>query len=260
VIPTRELRRSKAENARGRLELERVERLSPGERARVREEWWRERRYHLVTPGNELIDAALAPFPDAVRALGRQAPFRRYDDRGGGGFWPDPNEIWLAAGVETYESLAQVVMSARHELFHYVNWNHPRYRADLERGYPGFRAALAESRPLLASHPGYAAWVARSFVPQGEHANPVELWADIPTQFPDPADLPPPLARYFAALLVAGGAPPEPPSGPGEDDGLASFHELIAPGSSTVPGTSTAPGVSTVPGTSTAPGTSTPTA
>lgn len=57
-MPDRELRRSKAENARGRLELERVERLSPEERARVREEWWRERRYHVVTPGKELTRAA----------------------------------------------------------------------------------------------------------------------------------------------------------------------------------------------------------
>ena len=230
VIPDRELRRSKLQNARGRLELERVERLSPEERARVREEWWRQRRYHVVTPGPELTRAALAPFPDAVRELGRRAPFRRYDDRGGGGYWPDPNEIWLAAGVETYESLAQVVRSARHELFHFVNWNHPLYRDDLDRGYPGFRAALEASHPLLASHPRYSEWIARAFVPQGEHANPVELWADIPTNFPDPAELPPPLARYFAPLLIAKGAPPELPSGRGEEDGHAAFHELIAPG------------------------------
>lgn len=230
MIPDRELRRSKLENARGRLELERVERLPPEERARVRDEWWRERRYLVVTPGEELTLAALAPFPDEVRELGRRAPFHRYDDRGGGGFWPDPNEIWLAAGVETHESLAQVVLSARHELFHYVNWNHPLYRRDLDRGYPGFRAALAEARPLLAAYPRYSEWISRSFVPQGEHANPVELWADIPTNFPDPTGLPPPLARYFAPILGADGAPPKLPSGRGEDDRLAAFHELIAPG------------------------------
>ena len=230
--PTRELRRSKRENDRGRLELERIERLSPGEQARIRDDWWRERRYLVVTPGDELIEAALAPFPDKVRALGRRAPLRRYDDRGGGGFWPDENEIWLAAGVETYESLAQVVMSSRHELFHYVNWNHPLYRDDLDRGYPGFRAALAEARPHLASCPRYAAFVAGSFVPQGDHANPVELWADVPTNFPDPAELPAPLARYFAPLLVEGGASPVLPHGKGEEDGLAAFHELIAPGTS----------------------------
>lgn len=230
MIPTRELRRSEAENARGRVELERVERLSPAERARIREGWWAERRYQVVTPGHELIEQALAPFPDAVRALGRRAPFHRYDDRGGGGFWPDPNEIWLAAGVETYESQAQVVMSARHELFHFVNWNHPLYRDDLDRGYPGFRAALALARPHLASSPRYGSWLAGSFVPQGAHANPVELWADIPTNFPDPAELPPQLARYFAPLLVPGATAPVLPRGQGADDGLAAFHELIAPG------------------------------
>lgn len=225
----RELRRSTAENARGRLELERVELLPPAERARLREEWWRERRYQVVTPGSELIEQALAPFPEEVRALGRRAPLRRYDDRGGGGYWPESNEIWLAAGVETYESLGQVVMSARHELFHYVNWNHPLYRDDLDRGYPGFRTALAEARPFLPSYPRYVAWIAHSFVPQGEHANPVELWADLPTNFPDPAELPPPLARYSAPLLVAGAAPPILPPGRGEDDGVAAFHALIAP-------------------------------
>lgn len=229
----REERRSEAENARGRVELERIERLAPVERERVREEWWRERRYVVVTPGDELIRLALEPFPEPVRVLGRRALFRRYDDRGGGGFWPDTNDIWLAAGVETYESLAQVVMSARHELFHFVNWNHTLYRDDLDRGYPGFRSALAEARIAPGSYPRYWSWIARSFVPQGDHANPVELWADVPTNFPDPAELPPPLARYFAPLLVAGGAPPVLPLGRVRDDGLPAFHELIAPGTPT---------------------------
>jgi hypothetical protein len=199
----------------------------------VREAWWRERRYLVVTPGDELIRAALERFPAEVREIGRRARFRRYDDRGGGGFWPDTNEIWLAAGVETYESLAQVVMSARHELFHFVNWNHPLYRDDLDRGYPGFRAALADARPVLAAHPRYWSWIARSFVPQGDHANPVELWADIPTNFPDPAEIPPALAAYFAPLLVAGGARPVLPAGSAADDGLPAFHALIAPGTTT---------------------------
>lgn len=233
VKPTRELRRSERENEQGRLELERVERLSPAERSRIRDEWWRERRYLVVTPGPQLIESALAPFPEEVRRLGRRARFRRYDDRGGGGFWPDENEIWLAAGVETYESLAQVVMSARHELFHFVNWNHPLYRDDLDRGYPGFRAALAAARDALGSYPRYSAWIAHSFVPQGDHANPVELWADIPTNFPDPAEVPPPVAAYFAPLLVERGARPALPPGRGADDGLPAFHELIAPGTST---------------------------
>ena len=231
--PTRELRRSKRENEAGRLELERVERLGPAERGRIREEWWRERRYLVVTPGDELIRAALAPFPAEVRELGRRALLRRYDDRGGGGFWPDTNDIWLAAGVETYESLAQVVMSARHELFHFVNWNHPLYRDDLDRGYPGLRAALADARETLDEHARYSAWIAHSFVPQGDHANPVELWADIPTNFPDPAELPAALAAYFAPLLVAGAAAPVLPVGEAADDGLPAFHTLIAPGAPT---------------------------
>ena len=237
--PTRELRRSQRDNEAGRLALERVERLSPAERGRIREEWWSERRYLVVTPGDELIRAALAPFPAAVRELGAKARFRRYDDRGGGGFWPDTNDIWLAAGVETYESLAQVVMSARHELFHFVNWDHPLYRDDLDRGYPGLRAALAEASARRASRTGraseerYWSWVAHSFVPQGDHANPVELWADIPTNFPDPAELPSPLAAYFAPLLVAGGAAPALPAGEAADDGLPAFHTLIAAGAPT---------------------------
>lgn len=229
MIPTREIRRSPQENERGRRELERVERLEPAERARRREAWWRQRRYLLVTPGDELITAALAPFPRAVRSLGAQARFRRFDDRGGGGFWPDENEIWLAAGVETYESLAQVVLSARHELFHFINWNEPRYRRDLDLGYPGFRAALRAARSQAGASPRYAEWVVRSFLPQGDHANPVELWADLPTNFPDPAELPPPLARYFGPLLREGAPPPELPRQRAADLAPAAFHALIAP-------------------------------
>ena len=55
----------------------------------------------------------------------------------------------------------------------------------------------------------------------------MELFADIPTNFPDPSEIPPPLRAYFAPLLIgsAGGPATVPGSAPGD---LASFHTLIA--------------------------------
>src|SRR5439155_433100 len=128
-------------------------------------------------------------FPEEIRALGRRCPFYRYDARSGGGYWPDRDEIWLAAGVETYEGLRQVRLSACHELFHFVCWNHPRYRADEDRGFARLRRVIAESKRMARDHSRYHKWVTGSFLRQGDHANIVEYFADIPTNFRDPAEV-----------------------------------------------------------------------
>jgi hypothetical protein len=43
--------------------------------------------------------------------------------------------------------------------------------------------------------------VTGSFLRQGDHANPVEYFADIPTNFRDTAELPPPIRVHFAPLI-----------------------------------------------------------
>ena len=179
--------------------------LAPRELAGLRDQLWRSHTYLYVTPGPLLISHALEGFPDEIRQLGGRCPFYRYDARGGGGYWPDRNEIWLAAGVETYEGLRQVRLSACHELFHFICWNHPRYRADEDRGFARLRQAVAESRAVARAYPRYHEWVTRSFLRQGDHANVVEYFADIPTNFRDTAELPPPVAEHFAPLIQ--GAP-----------------------------------------------------
>ena len=175
--------------------------LRPDELAGLREQLWRKRTYLYVTPGPALIERALDGFPADVRALGARCPLYRYDARGGGGYWPDRGEIWLAAGVETYEGLRQVRLSACHELFHFICWNHPRYRADENRGFARLRRVVAESRSVARSYPRYHEWVTRSFLRQGDHANVVEYFADIPTNFRSTRELPPPIAAHFAPLI-----------------------------------------------------------
>lgn len=226
--PPRPISRPAGLNAVGGRMLALAEsRLSPAALARLREVLWGFRLYLYVTPGPLLVRQALATFPEPVRALGARCPFRRYDARSGGGYWPDANEVWLAAGVETYEGTKQVVMSARHELFHFVAHNDPRYRPDDDAGWPALWGALERSRAELDAYPRYRDWVRGSFLPQGDHANPTELFADIPTNFPDPREIPPALRAYFAPLLD--GADGGPASGPRATPGdLAAFHILIA--------------------------------
>jgi hypothetical protein len=185
----------------GRRMLSLAETLPPSRLALMRENWWRKRTYVYVTPGEELVERALQGFPDEVRALGRRCRVIRTEARGGGGFYPDRNEVELAAGVETYEGLRQVELSCCHELFHYICWNHPRYRADEDQGFPYLRRAVFESQTLLDGFPRYTAWVRGSFLRQGDHANPVEYFADIPTNFRDTAELPPPIRAHFAPLI-----------------------------------------------------------
>ncbi len=204
--------------------------LAPAELAGLRERLSRSQTYLYVTPGSTLIERALEGFPEAVRALGRRCPFYRYDARGGGGYWPDRNEIWLAAGVETYEGLRQVRLSACHELFHFVCWNHPRYRADEDRGFSRLRRVVAESRPLLDGYPRYRDWVTGSLLKQGDHANVVEYFADIPTNFRDTAELPPPIAAHFGPL-ISGSVFPEEFDRELADDGyeIVAFQRSLAP-------------------------------
>jgi len=202
AAPHAELRRAPVPNAMGHVVLAFAERvLGARDLGALRDQLWRTHTYLYVTPGPLLVRHALADFPEEVQRLGERCPFYRYDARGGGGYWPDRNEIWLAAGVETYEGLRQVRLSACHELFHFVCWNHPRYRADEDRGFVALRRAVEESRSAVNDHPRYRDWIAGSFLRQGDHANVVEYFADIPTNFRDARELPPPLAAHFAPLI-----------------------------------------------------------
>lgn len=140
---------------------------------------------------------------------------------------PVMGEVWLAAGVETYEGTAQVVLSARHEMLHFVAHNDPRYRPDDDAGWPALWGALEGARAELDAFPRYRDWIRRSFIPQGGHANPTELFADIPTNFPDPRELPSALRRYFAPLLDGSEGGPGAVARRAPAD-LAAFHTLIA--------------------------------
>jgi hypothetical protein len=202
AAPHRALERTAVPNAMGHVVLAFAERsLRPHELGGLRERLWRTQTYLYVTPGPLLIERALEGFPVEVRALGVRCPFFRYDARGGGGYWPDRNEIWLAAGVETYEGLRQVRLSACHELLHFICWNHPRYRADEDRGFARLRKVVADSRAVVKEYPRYRGWVTASFLRQSDHANVVEYFADIPTNFRDTSELPPPIAAHFAPLI-----------------------------------------------------------
>ena len=226
--PARPLRRAAIVNDAGERILTSAERtLGPAGMRRLREILWTFRIYVYVTPGPLLVRRALAIFPEPVRTLGARCPFYRYDARAGGGYWPDRNEVWLAAGVETYEGTGQVVLSARHEMFHFIAHNHPLYRPDDDAGWPALWGALEASRTELELFPRYRDWIRRSFIPQGGHANPTELFADIPTNFPDPTEIPSPLRSYFAPLHGGGGGGPSAVASREPGD-LAAFHALIA--------------------------------
>jgi hypothetical protein len=212
-----------------------AERLPADRLAALRRTWWSRRTYVYVTPGDELARRALAGFPDDVRALGARCRIQRIVARSGGGYYPDRNEVELAAGVETYEGLHQVELSACHELFHYVCWNDPRYRADEDQGFPYLRHAVRESRDTLDAHPRYRDWVTKSFLRQGAHANPVEYFADIPTNFRDTAELPPAIRAHFGALIDGSPLPydlskPAPWSFTTVELELATFQRWLAGG------------------------------
>jgi len=217
----------------GRDALERAEQLPREELEALRREWWEKRLYVYVTPGEELVRRALAGFPDDVRALGSRCRVLRPVARYGGGYYNDRNEVELAAGVETYEGLRQVELSACHELFHYICWNDPRYRADEDQNFPYLRRAVRDSRKLLAAFPRYQAWVTGSFLRQGDHANPVEYFADIPTNFRDTRELPPPIRAHFAPLIDGAPLPYDLAASPDwriapADLELASFQRWLA--------------------------------
>src|SRR5512138_3321186 len=127
-----------------RAMLELAERLPADQLAALRRSWWGRRTYVYVTPGDELVRRALDGFPEDVRSLGTRCRILRPTMRAGGGYYPDRNEVELAAGVETYEGLRQVELSACHELFHYICWNDPRYRADEDQDFAYLRKAVRE--------------------------------------------------------------------------------------------------------------------
>jgi hypothetical protein len=217
----------------GRAALERAEQLPPAELESLRRQWWEKRIYVYVTPGEELVRRALTGFPDDVRALGARCRLLRPEARYGGGYYNERNEVELAAGVETYEGLRQVELSACHELFHYICWNDPRYRADEDQNFPYLRRAVRESRKLLTAFPRYQGWVTGSFLRQGDHANPVEYFADIPTNFRDTRELPPPIRAHFAPLIDGAALPydlaaaPDWPIAPADLE-LATFQRWLA--------------------------------
>lgn len=216
-------------NAAGFVALAALERLPPPLRARARERLWSRRVYVYVTPPDRLVRQGLAGYPAEVRRLARTVRFFRSDDRGGGGYWPDRNEIWLAAGVETYERYLQARASARHELFHHLARAHPFYREDEADGWRLLSGALEAAKPLIRDHPRYADWIERSFLPQRDHANVVEYFADIPTNFPALLELPAPLAEHFAPLIAGGPPPASGRAGRTDPRDLAAFHTLIRP-------------------------------
>ena len=187
--------------------LELAERLPGQQLAALRRSWWGRQAYVYVTPGDELARRALAGFPEDVRAIGLRCRILRPPMRAGGGYYPDRNEVELAAGVETYEGLRQVELSACHELFHYICWNDPRYRADEDQNFAYLRRAVRDSRDTIETFPRYRDWVRGSFLRQGDHANPVEYFADIPTNFRDTGELPPPIRAHFAPLIDGASMP-----------------------------------------------------
>ena len=206
-----------------------LERLPPLLQRRARERLWARHVFVYVTPPKRLVAQALEGYPAEVRKLARTVAFYRNDDRGGGGYWPDRNEIWLAAGVETYERYLQARASARHELFHHLARAHPFYRQDEDEGWPRLVAALEDAKALARDHRRYADWVQHSFLPQGDHANVVEYFADIPTNFPDVRELPLPLAAHFAPLISGAPVPASARSRRTDARELAAFQRLIRP-------------------------------
>lgn len=210
-----------------------AEDLGAARLAAFRRAWWQRSVYLYVTPGELLVERALADFPDEIKELGRRCRIIRTEARSGGGFYPDRNEVELAAGVETYEGLRQVELSACHELFHFVCWNDPRYRSDEDQNFPYLRRAVFESRASLGGYPRYRSWVVGSFLRQGDHANPVEYFADIPTNFRRTEELPPPIRAHFAPLIDGAPMPydmSEKPSWPTDPASLelATFQRWLA--------------------------------
>jgi len=229
VTTFRHVQLSSERNAAGFLALLSLERLPPLLQRRARERLWSRHVFVYVTPPRQLVRQALRGYPEEVRRLAGTVAFYRNDDRSGGGYWRDRNEIWLAAGVETYERYLQARASARHELFHHLARAHPSYREDEDAGWPRLARALEEAKPLAREHPRYADWIERSFLPQRDHANVVEYFADIPTNFPDLAELPAPIAEHFAPLISGG--PLSAPARRGQPNvaDLDVFQRLIAP-------------------------------
>jgi len=229
VTTFRHVQLSPARNAAGLVALTSLESLPPLLQRRARERLWSRHVFVYITPPKRLVAQALEGYPEEVQRLARTVAFYRNDDRSGGGYWPERNEIWLAAGVETYERYLQARASARHELFHHLARAHPFYQEDEDAGWPRLVAALEEAQPVARDHSRYAEWIERSFLPQRDHANVVEYFADIPTNFPDVSELPAPIAEHFAPLISGGPRPAPRRAGRVDPRDLPAFWDLIRP-------------------------------
>lgn len=202
---------SPEENLHGEQVLAYLAKLSPEEQHQQKQKWQQERTVLVVVTGDKVIAKSMESYPVWVQRLCAEAKFYRYNgvvEGIGGGYFPGRDEIWLNAGVETWESRNQIYASGRHELFHYVNWHDDLYHWDMDMGWPYLIGAIAESKRDLPRYPDYVAFL-RRFLAQGDHANPVEFFADVPTNiFNEIHLLPLPLNRYFGSLIRKNGRPP----------------------------------------------------
>jgi hypothetical protein len=82
----------------------------------------------------------------------------------------------------------------------------------------------------VSAFPRYRDWVTGSFLRQGDHANVVEYFADIPTNFREMGELPPKIAAHFGPLLSGASFPDEFDRDLAEDPyDLAAFQRSLAP-------------------------------
>ena len=215
--------------------LSAVERLSGGRLDDLRRSLWRRRAYRLRDTRETFWSSA--PCAASRRRFGRSAAAAGSSGRtarAGGGFYPDRNEIELAAGVETYEGLrsGRALRVPRALPLRLLEPSRciAATRTATSRTCAA-RSATAERscRPSRAT----ADWVTGSFLRQGDHANPVEYFADIPTNFRDTAELPPLIRAHFAPL-IDGSTPTfdftREPDWPMDDEffSLATFQRWLA--------------------------------
>jgi hypothetical protein len=82
----------------------------------------------------------------------------------------------------------------------------------------------------VKNYPRYRGWVTTSFLRQGDHANVVEYFADIPTNFRNTSELPPLIAAHFAPLIDGTPFPEDFDAELETDDyDLATFQRSLTP-------------------------------
>ena len=82
----------------------------------------------------------------------------------------------------------------------------------------------------MKDYPRYRGWVTASFLRQGDHANVVEYFADIPTNFRDTSELPPLIAAHFAPLIDGAPLPDAFEEDLSTDDyDIAEFQRSLTP-------------------------------